>query len=326
MTTNSVITPAPRASIGMCFHRTFPSATVTEFARALEVGGVDELWLIEDCFYTTAPPLAAAALAVTDQLTVGLGILPAVARTAAITAMEIATLAGMAPGRVIAGIGHGVQSWMAQMGVATASPLTTLDEVITAVRQLLAGETVSTRGRQVFLENVGLAQPPSPVPPVIAGVRGPKSLAHAGRHADGVLLDGPCPPAYVRWAKEQCAAGDAFEFRCFASMSISDDRADAYRAMAPLIADLLDDGSQQLRQLPFHDELVTLYAAKGQDGLTGMPTEWWQQLGAIGTMDDALGYIAALEAEGVTGISFFPSIDIDIARSQIGQVSALARR
>ena len=125
----------------MCFDRTFPPPFVLEVARELDEGGADQLWVIEDCFYTTAPPLAAAALAVTERLQVGLGILPAVARNAAVTAMEISTLCRLGPGRVLPGIGHGVQSWMAQMGVRTPSPLTTLEEVITVVTRLLAGET-----------------------------------------------------------------------------------------------------------------------------------------------------------------------------------------
>lgn len=313
-------------TIGICFDRTFPAAAVVDYAQRAERAGLDELWLIEDCFFTTAPPLAAAALAVTERLRVGLGILPAVARTAAITAMEIATLAGMAPGRVVAGIGHGVQSWMAQMGAATPSPLTTLDEVVTAVRQLLAGETVTTHGRHVRLDNVALATAPTPAPAVIAGVRGPKSLAHAGRHADGVLLDAPCSPAYVRWAREQCSADTTFQLRCFASLWISDDRIEAYRAMAPFVGDLLTEGAPTLGRLPFYGELAELHTAKGDDGLVGMPADWWQQIGAIGTMDDALGYIAAMEAEGITGISFFPSTDLEIARSQIDQICGLARR
>ena len=85
-----------------------------EVAERLEADGLDQLWVIEDCFYTVAPSLAAAALARADRLQVGLGILPAVARNAAVTAMEIATLERLAPGRVIAGIGHGVQTWMEQ--------------------------------------------------------------------------------------------------------------------------------------------------------------------------------------------------------------------
>lgn len=287
---------------------------------------MDELWLIEDCFFTTAPPLAAAALAVTENLTVGLGILPAVARTAAITAMEIATLAALGPGRVVAGIGHGVQSWMAQMGAATPSPLTTLDEVISSVRRLLAGETVDFQGRHVTLEQVRLEHPPTPVPPVIAGVRGPKSLARAGRAADGVLLDAPCPPDYLRWAREQCAAGDDFQFRCFATLCVAADRQSAYRTIAPLLSEMLRSGSQMLAQLPFHGDLLAMDAAHGPDGWVTMPSDWWGSIGPIGTLDDAVGYVTAMEAEGVTSISMFPAPDIDTARRQIDDVIAIASR
>ncbi len=122
----------------MCFDRSFPATEVIQFARQLEDGGADDLWVIEDCFYTAGISLAAAALSTTQQLTVGIGILPAVARNPAITAMEIATLCQLAPGRVVAGIGHGVQSWMAQMGVRPQSPVTALEEVLVAVRRLLA--------------------------------------------------------------------------------------------------------------------------------------------------------------------------------------------
>jgi 5,10-methylenetetrahydromethanopterin reductase len=310
----------------MCFDRSFPPAAVVEFARRLEDGGADEMWFIEDCFFTTAPPLAAAALAVTERLTVGLGILPAVARTAAVTAMEIATLAGLGPGRVVAGIGHGVQSWMAQMGAATSSPLTTLDEVIGTVKRLLAGDTVTVHGRHVILDDVRLDDPPRPVPPVIAGVRGPKSLARAGKVADGVLLDAPCPPEYVRWAREQCAAGEDFPLRCFALFHVAADRREAYRAMAPVLADRLDSGVQMLQQLPFFSELSALNAASGADGLATMPADWWQSIGAIGTIDDALGYVAAMESVGARSVSMFPLPDLALARAHVDDVVAIADR
>ena len=106
-------------TLGVCFAREFPAGLVTQAARTLEEGGVDDLWVIEDCFYTSGVTLAAAALSVTDRLAVGLGILPAMSRNAAVTAMEFATLAELAPGRVVAGIGHGVQEWMEQMGART---------------------------------------------------------------------------------------------------------------------------------------------------------------------------------------------------------------
>ena len=117
-----------RPRIGMCFDRTFPAAQVTEYARQLEASRLDELWLIEDCFYTAGVSLAATALSATERIAVGIGILPAVARNPAITAMEIATLCNIAPGRLRPGIGHGVQEWMGQMGVRPASPLAALEE------------------------------------------------------------------------------------------------------------------------------------------------------------------------------------------------------
>ena len=84
----------------MCFDRSLPARFVVDVAEALEAADVDQLWVIEDCFYTAGISLAATALARTDRLTVGLGILPAVARNPAITAMELATLAQLAPGRL----------------------------------------------------------------------------------------------------------------------------------------------------------------------------------------------------------------------------------
>ena len=82
---------------------------------------------------------AAVALASSETLTVGLGVLPAPLRNVVTTAMEIATLEAMFPGRLRVGIGHGVQDWMRQAGAAVASPLTLMREYVTALSDLLAG-------------------------------------------------------------------------------------------------------------------------------------------------------------------------------------------
>ena len=49
-------------SLGICFHREFAPPAVIEQARAAESAGFDEFWVIEDCFFTSGPTLAAAAL------------------------------------------------------------------------------------------------------------------------------------------------------------------------------------------------------------------------------------------------------------------------
>ena len=72
------------------------------------------LW--EDCFLEGGIAQAAVVLVLSESLTVGVGVLPAPLRNVVITAMEIATLEAMFPGRLRVGIGHGVQNWMRQAG------------------------------------------------------------------------------------------------------------------------------------------------------------------------------------------------------------------
>lgn len=318
--------PSERAEIGMCFDREFPPSLVTNLARRLEDGGADQLWVIEDCFFTAGVSLAASALAVTDRLRVGLGILPAVARNPAVTAMEIATLSGLAPGRVLPGIGHGVQTWMAQMGARTPSPLTTLEEVLVAVRRLLAGERVTMHGRHVHLDEVELDQPPAEPPRLLAGVRGPKSLAMAGRSAGGVILAEPASPSYVRSALGHAGQPTDFHVAVFGALCVEGDRKTAYEDMAPWLAELLDAPSAGLQALPFFDDLAARYEAKGADGLVTMPADWWTELAPIGTLDDAGAHIEALEAAGADSIGLFPAPDVTIAMAQVETVLALARR
>ena len=101
---------------GAIFTPTFPPEHMQATARAAETAGVPELWLWEDCFRESAFAAAAAALACTERLSVGIGVAPMPLRNVALTAMEIATLERMFPGRVIPGVGHGTQSWMGQVG------------------------------------------------------------------------------------------------------------------------------------------------------------------------------------------------------------------
>lgn len=317
--------PSMSPEIGLCFDRTSAPGLVVEAAERLEAGGADRLWVVEDCFYTAGVSLAATALAVTERLGVGLGILPAVARNAAITAMEVATLCGLAPGRFLPGIGHGVQSWMGQIGERPASPVTTLEEVLVAVRRLLAGERVTMHGHHVRLEDVQLDQPPADPPPVLAGVRGPRSLAMAGRAAGGVVLAEPAAPSYVRWALDRAGRPPGFHVAVFALLSVSPDPADARRRTAPWLAERLDEPSAGLRALPFFDEMAARHAERGLDGLVTMPADWWTELGPIGTLDDAAAHVEALGAAGVHSVGLVP-VPPATAVEVLDDVLALARR
>ena len=307
-------------SLGMCFDRSLPPAAVVEFAEGLEASGVEQLWVIEDCFFTAGISLAATALARTDQLQVGLGILPAVARNAAVTAMEIATLAELAPGRLLAGIGHGVQDWMEQMGARTPSPLTTLNEVITTVRRLLRGETVTFDGSEVTMHDVTLVPAPTQIPPVLAGVRGPKSLALAGQIADGVVLAEGSSPAYVRQSIERAGSPDGFRTSVFSALCLIPNRKLAHLAMSPFVAKLLSQPEAGIQAHPHYDEMLERFTAGGSEAIVDFPDEWWVDIGAIGTLDDVVTHIEALTDAGADDVSLFSGPTLDLARDSLQSV------
>jgi alkanesulfonate monooxygenase SsuD/methylene tetrahydromethanopterin reductase-like flavin-dependent oxidoreductase (luciferase family) len=311
-------------NVGMCFDRSLPAPFVVEVAEGLEAAGVDQLWVIEDCFYTAGISLAATALARTERLTVGIGILPAVARNPAVTAMEIATLAQLAPGRLLAGIGHGIQEWMEQMGARTPSPLATLDEAITIVRRLLHGETVTFDGSVFTMHDVALDAPPDDPPPVLAGVRGPKSLALAGRVADGVVLAEGAGPTYVRESIQHAGAPDPFRVSVFTALAIGDDAREMRRAMAPVFAGLIDGSNPAPNAHPHIEEIRERHAARGIDGIADMPADWWTELGAIGTFDDAVRHAEALADAGAHDVTFFPGPTVELARDDLDHVTHLA--
>ncbi|MCX2711707.1 LLM class flavin-dependent oxidoreductase [Mycolicibacterium sp. J2] len=176
-------------------------------ARAADLAGVDEMWLWEDCFLAGGISAAAIALSHSENLTVGVGVLPVPMRNVVVTAMEVATLARAFPGRVRIGLGHGVQEWMGQIGERVDSPMTLLREYLTCLSALLRGERVTFHGRYVNLDGVALDWPPPQVTEVLAAAMGPKTLRLSGELAGGTVLAGGTTPEGVRAALAHIRAG-----------------------------------------------------------------------------------------------------------------------
>ena len=194
---------------GVVFRPQSPPERLRATVEAAEAAGVAELWLWEDCFLEGGLTAATAALAWSERLRIGIGLLPVALRNPAVAAMEIATLARLFPDRFVPGLGHGVLDWMGQVGARVASPLTLLREHTAAVRDLLHGHRVDVGGRYVQLYGVALDWPPAQPPPLLLGGRGPKTLRLAGELADGVILDRAATPDDVRAARAEVDAGRA---------------------------------------------------------------------------------------------------------------------
>ncbi|MEU6222928.1 LLM class flavin-dependent oxidoreductase [Streptomyces sp. NPDC047042] len=222
--------------IGVMYDRDWAPEGLPGFARQAEALGVDDLWVVEDLGWNGGVSAAAVALGATERLRVGIGITPAPLRSPALLAMELATLARVFPGRLVAGIGHGVRDWMVSVGVAPRSPLALLEETITSVRALLRGERVELEGREVRLDGVQLVHPPTEVPPVVAGVVRARSLELSGRVADGTLIaegHGPRDLENTRVLTAKGGAGPDHILTVFAFACVGDDPGEVARTLHP---------------------------------------------------------------------------------------------
>lgn len=174
--------------IGAIARPSLPPERLREVALAGEEAGLIELWVWEDSFWEGGISISAALLGMTQQLRVGVGLLPVPLRNVALAAMEIAAVDRMFPGRFVAGLGHGVQEWMGQAGCRAGSPMTLMREYIGALRPLLAGEEVTVSGDYVNLDRVRLVWPPSSPTQLHIGGVGPNSLRISGEVGDGTIL------------------------------------------------------------------------------------------------------------------------------------------
>ncbi|MGI8868844.1 MAG: LLM class flavin-dependent oxidoreductase [Mycobacteriales bacterium] len=321
--------PAATA-LGITFPCSRPPSELIGFAVEAERAGYDELWIIEDCFWAGGVGAAAAALARTERIRVGIGILPAVMRNAATTAMEISGLAGLFPGRVDVGLGHGVGTWMQQIGAKPASPLTALREHLVAVRALLAGQEVTTHGRYVALDAVRLGHVPASVPPILTGVRGPKSLRLAGESADGTVLAEPAAPAYIREARRQIDAGragaertDPYRLVAYNRISVADDDLAAIAAVRPVLAASIDPSQRaQLAPLGFGDELLDLAARTTDPAVlaAALPAEWVRELAIVGAPSTCAERIVETYAAGADSVVLVPLPGAEAETLQLARV------
>ncbi|SKA94204.1 Flavin-dependent oxidoreductase, luciferase family (includes alkanesulfonate monooxygenase SsuD and methylene tetrahydromethanopterin reductase) [Agreia bicolorata] len=311
------------ATVGIMLPRDLPAHQIVPFVQKAEQLGFDEVWVVEDCFFRGGFAQAAVSLASTQHIRVGIGILPAPVRNAAFTALEANTLAEIYPGRLILGIGHGMPEWMRQVGDKPASILTMLDEQLTALRTLLSGEKLEVDGRYVRINGAQLETPATIAPPVLAGVRGPKSLAVSGRSADGTILAEPVTPEYLVAALANIDAAGPHAVVTYNVAAVDDDASVARDRARPALDALGEpDWAPHIDPLPFAEEFAALRArsATRAEFVAALPDEWVDALALVGTPDRVRERIAELHASGATSVVFIPA-----GADPLAQLDSLAR-
>src|SRR5215471_21518474 len=180
-----------RIGFGFNFMPTAPVAEVVEWAKAVERYGYDLLGIsdsqsISRDVYVTLAHCATA----TSRIRLGSRVITPVTRHPAVAASAAATLAELAPGRTLIGIGTG-DSAAYTIG-AKAVPLAELSEYALAIRSLMMEGRAEYHGRPATFTWSRVRVP------IYLAASGPKTLRLAGRIADGAVIRTGLTPEIVR--------------------------------------------------------------------------------------------------------------------------------
>ncbi|CAM3138926.1 LLM class flavin-dependent oxidoreductase [Mycobacterium intermedium] len=164
--------------------------------RAADECGFDGLWYAEHiCAHDAVVP-ATVFLRETERLEVVLMGISAAGRHPGLTAMELASLAEIAPGRVRAAIGTGVPDMIAKLGKSIEKPVNSTVALHRALSTALAGGDLTADFPGFRFEQYKLNPLAAPPPLDIMAVR-PRMVEAAARYADGVCLSAGSSRKYL---------------------------------------------------------------------------------------------------------------------------------
>jgi probable F420-dependent oxidoreductase len=187
-----------RVRIGVSLGATVPPGEFEESVVELEAARIDSLWLPEAVYSPAVDPVTgmAFALAKTARLKVGSGVSVLPGRHPVLVAKQLASLAALAPGRVLPvfGLQPARPGERGLFAVPAGQRGAVFDEALMLLRLMLTSEDVSFHGSFFTVEGASVG--PVPVKPLDLWLAGsaPAGLRRVGRLGDGWLGSFLTPP------------------------------------------------------------------------------------------------------------------------------------
>ena len=233
------------------YHGIDSGADLKSYGQIAETAGFESLWVTERYFHEETFSLLGFLAAATQRIKLGLDVTNPYTRNPALLAMASATLDRISGGRFLLGLGRSDASVIQdRMGIPYGNSRSTMEEAVTVIRGLLAGERVTAAGGRFRLGDIHLATKPiqEKLPIYLAAI-GPKALRLAGAIADGVLLNAYTPTGYVRYAVEvvRKAAQEAgrdpgsIDIACMLVVRLTDDPEIIWPGLKQRIVRLLEE-------------------------------------------------------------------------------------
>lgn len=193
--------------IGIAFDGFMPAGDANKLAQAAEEAGARSFWFAEHMGYREAVvSCTAMALITKHSVVVPTAVSPYLWHPTP-TAMSLATLAELVPGRVALAVGVGNPLFLKESGKELERPLKATQEFVDCLRALWKGEAVHHEGEFFTLAGARCAfQPPEPIPVYIAAI-GPKMVDLSGKIGDGLAISAALSLPYIKLTLERMSAG-----------------------------------------------------------------------------------------------------------------------
>ncbi len=297
----------PRLSVGLMRQPDEPAASRSGLT-ALASAGLDHVVTADHVSFRVGAGrdglIDAAGLLAASDLPVYVGLYLLALRHPVLVARQLSTLAESAPGRLVLGVGVGGED-RHEVEVCGVDPRTRgrrMDECLSVLRALLAGEPVSHRGTFFDLEHALILPAPSPPVPLVVGGRSDAALSRAARLGDGWLGIWVSARRYAEVVTRIAdLAGEAGRDRV------------AWRHGLNVWCGLDDDREQARRQL-----------AAGMTAMYGLPFEAFERWSPSGSAEDVAAFLAPYVDAGVRDLNLIcPGPDRAAILTRVAEVRRL---
>ncbi|BCI53364.1 LLM class F420-dependent oxidoreductase [Mycolicibacterium litorale] len=168
-----------------------PAGRLAGIVDHLESSGVDSLWFSELVYTEATDPFVGMAYALgrTTRLKVGTSVAILPGRHPVLVAKQLASLAALAPKRVLPvfGLQSAIPAERAIFAVPAGRRAAVFDEALQVLRATLTSPDVTFEGEHYTVHDVAVAPRPAPPLDIWLGGSAPAALRRIGRLGDGWL-------------------------------------------------------------------------------------------------------------------------------------------
>lgn len=283
----------------------------TEIVHQAEERRFESIW-VGEAWGTETCTMVGALLARSRRIHIGTGIVSLYLRPPTLTAMQAATLALIAPGRVRLGLGVSTSNINTFHGIPWDNPVSRTREYVAILRRVLAGERVTYEGQFYRPRGFQLSlTPPAQIPIYLAAVN-PHMLQLAGELADGIMLAWlparQVPHSLAEIAKGAARAGRSLsdiDIGCYIHTAVTHDREQTLKQLRRVLvgycqANTYIQGFRHFGYGDILDDVQQRWQVGDRAGAeAAIPERMVEELYVFGTAEECHAHIERFKQTGI---------------------------